>query len=1072
MKKLQILLALAAVFALNARAAETKVTSPDGRIAVTINDNNNRASYSVTLDGKDFILPSALGLETSIGDYTQGLTMGEAKVEPIRNEYVARNLKKSYIDYKANRLVVPFSKDGKQVFDVTFQVSNTDVAFRYTIFPQREAKVCVIKRETTGFVIPTGSTTFLCPQSGPMSGFARTSPSYETHYTADDQMGKNGWGEGYTFPCLFRNGDNGWLLISETGTDGGYCGCRLLNEKDNQYAIGFPQEGENNGIGSITPAMALPGSTPWRTITVGAGLAPIIETTVATDLVEPKYFPSKQYEYTKGSWSWIIKMDPSCNFDEQKRYIDFSAAMGWQTVLVDALWDAQIGYPKMEELAAYGREKGVSLYLWYNSNGSWNDAPQSPLHKMNTSANRRKEMAWMQKNGIKGIKVDFFGGDKQQTLQLYEDILTDANDFGLLVIFHGCTLPRGWDRMFPNFAAAEAVRASENLHFSQGECDIEAFNGCLYPFTRNTVAAMDFGGSTLNKYYGANNDRGSQRRTSDVYALASAVMFQSPVQHFALAPNNLTDAPAWAVDFMKYVPTEWDEVRFIDGYPGKYVILARRQADRWYIAGANAQKETLKKKVKLPMLVAGDELTIYADDANLAGSVKKAKLAKNQEVEITIPCNGGVVILADAKMGQMPIIQTKYTADPAPMVWNDTIFLYTTHDEDDATGYGFKMFDWLLYTSTDMVNWTEHGAVASLRSFDWYDKDNGAWAECVVERNGKFYMYCPIHGNGIGVLVADSPYGPFRDPIGKPLVWQREHWYDIDPSVWIDDDGQAYMYWGNPNLYYVKLNEDMVSYSGKIEQCETPEFYQEGPWFYKRNGNYYMAFASTCCPEGIGYAMSDKPTGPWKTAGHIMPRTVRTRGNHPGIIDYKGKSYVFGLNYDLLRLETPNHHERRSVSASEMKYRADGTIEQISYFKDTKLEQIHPFNPYRRVEAETMAWGLGLKTKKLHSGAIVVNNVDRGETLMVQGVDFGKKGAKKITASVASAKGGSTIEVHLDNDHGPLVGTINVDATGSNEQFKTFESSLSGATGVHNLVFKFVGEAKEDLLDFDWWKVE
>ena len=276
---------------------------------------------------------------------------------------------------------------------------------------------------------------------------------------------------------------------------------------------------------------------------------------------------------------------------------------------------------------------------------------------------------------------------------------------------------------------------------------------------------------------------------------------------------------------------------------------------------------------------------------------------------------------------QDPIIQTKYTADPAPMVYKDTVFLYTTHDEDDADG--FKMFDWLLYTSTDMVNWTDHGVVASLKDFAWTPRVNGAWALEVIERNGKFYMYCPIHGNGIGVLVADTPYGPFEDPIEKPLVWQKEHWNDIDPTVFIDDDGQAYMYWGNPDVYYVKLNEDMISTSGEIVKLPKQQHYQEGPWCYKRNGKYYMAFASTCCPEGIGYAMSDSPAGPWTTMGYIMEPTHRSRGNHPGIIDFKGKSYVFGLNYDLLRIETPQHHERRSVSVAEMKYNEDGTIQTV-----------------------------------------------------------------------------------------------------------------------------------------------
>jgi len=264
---------------------------------------------------------------------------------------------------------------------------------------------------------------------------------------------------------------------------------------------------------------------------------------------------------------------------------------------------------------------------------------------MDHSAARRKEMAWMQKTGILGIKVDFFGGDKQPMMQLYEDILTDANDFGLQVIFHGCTLPRGWERMYPNYVASEAVLASENLHFGQGACDNEAKCGCIHPFIRNTVGSMDFGGSTLNKYYSADNKRGTVRRTSDVYALATAVLFQSSVQHFAMAPNNLEDAPEWAISFMKDVPTTWDEVRFVDGYPGKYVIFARRSGGKWYVAGINADEKPLKTRISLPMFEPKSALTVYCDDASLNGSVSTLKQNKKQQVAIEIPQNGGVVIM-------------------------------------------------------------------------------------------------------------------------------------------------------------------------------------------------------------------------------------------------------------------------------------------------------------------------------------------------------------------------------------------------------------------------------------------
>ena len=644
---MKFFIVMAMLLASSVASAENKqITSPDGKLVVTVADMDGRPSYSVSYDNVLFLKPSPLGMIANIGDFSSGMSLEKnVSTNKIDETYELASIKQSKVRYVANEAVFSFTQQGKTIYDVIFRISNNDVAFKYKIYPQGETLSCVVKQEATGFVFPDGTTTFLCPQSKPMGGFARTSPSYETSYTADDVAGKNGWGEGYTFPCLFRNGDNGWVLVSETGVNGGYCASRLLGHKGGTYTLGFPQEGEANGNGTVSPGIALPGETPWRTITVGKTLAPIVETTVPFDVVKPLYPAKGEYTYGRGSWSWIIGMDGSTNYKEQLRYIDFSAAMGYQSVLVDALWDKQIGRDKIEELAKYGKDKGVALYLWYNSNGYWNDAPQTPRGIMDNAIARRKEMKWMQSIGIRGIKVDFFGGDKQMTMQLYEDILSDANEYGLLVIFHGCTLPRGWERMYPNFASSEAVLASENLHFSQGSCDNEAFNATLHPFIRNTVGSMDFGGSALNKYYNADNaPRGSRRVTSDVYALATAVLFQSPVQHFALAPNNLTDAPAWAIDFMKEVPTTWDEVRFIDGYPGKYVILARRHGDKWYIAGVNAQKETLKLKVNLPMFSNGEKVRLFSDDKVLQGGVKQIGIGKKQELQLTIPCNGGVLI--------------------------------------------------------------------------------------------------------------------------------------------------------------------------------------------------------------------------------------------------------------------------------------------------------------------------------------------------------------------------------------------------------------------------------------------
>jgi len=669
MKRSSLLAVLLVAASVAAVATEKRVGSPDGRLTVVISDEGGQAAYRVLMDGTEVLGRSPLGVQTNFGDLSSGLSLVGADERRVTDSYDVPTAKQRHVDYEANELACHFAsekvteKGQKVVLDVIFRVSNRDVAFRYGIPQKGETRVAVVEREASGFALPEGATSFLCPQSKPMGGFARTSPSYETPYALDEPVGKNGWGEGYTFPCLFKvgstpNGDSKkpvnsksvnsksyWLLISETGVDGSYVGSRLLSEGGGLYRIGFPQEGEMNGQGSTTPAVALPAHTPWRTITVGASLANIVETTVPYDLVAPKYAASRDYIYGKGSWSWIIGMDPSCNFDEQKRYIDFSAAMGYQSVLVDAFWDRQIGYERMEELARYGRSRGVGLFLWYNSNGSWNDAPQTPIGKMNNQIARRKEMAWMQRVGIRGIKVDFFGGDKQPMMQLYEDILADANEYGLMVIFHGCTLPRGWERMYPNYVASEAVLASENLHFGQGACDAEARNAATHPFIRNAVGAMDFGGSALNKFYGADNRHGTTRRTSDVFALATAVLFQSSVQHFALAPNNLDDAPDWAVDFMKIVPTTWDEVRFLDGYPGRYVVLARRSGSKWYVAGVNAEEKPLSLRLPLTMFGGGAQLAVYSDDPLLQGSVKQVKLSKKQQLNVTIPCNGGVVIL-------------------------------------------------------------------------------------------------------------------------------------------------------------------------------------------------------------------------------------------------------------------------------------------------------------------------------------------------------------------------------------------------------------------------------------------
>ena len=428
-----------------------------------------------------------------------------------------------------------------------------------------------------------------------------------------------------------------------------------------------------------------------------------------------------------------------------------------------------------------------------------------------------------------------------------------------------------------------------------------------------------------------------------------------------------------------------------------------------------------------------------------------------------------------ASLAENPIIQTKYTADPAPMVYGDTVYLITSHDEDDARG--FHMMDWLCYSTKDMVNWTDHGTIASLATFPWAKQDNDAWAPQCIERDGKFYLYVPISVQGwpknvIAVAVADNPLGPYKDALGHPLINKTTGY--IDPSPFIDDDGQAYLYFGNPNAWYVKLNQDMISYSGEVVMAEgKPRNYQEGPWIYKHNGHYYLAYASSCCPEGIGYAMSDKPTGPWEFKGQIMDPNRLSDGNHPGIIDFKGKSYVFGFNYTLNWEIADVKRERRSVCAAEMTYNPDGTIQKVPWWTPEGVAQVGTFNPFAQVEAATICYEKGIETEPRGGDkqGVYVNATANGAYIKIKGVDFGSRGATNFVASVAAAANGSSIALRLDSETGTTIGILKVNSTGGLDKWESQSCRIMGARGVHDLYLKFFGESSP-VMKVDWWIFE
>ena len=630
-------------------ADDVRVSSPNGNLVVTVSDAGGRLYYNATLGGKQVVEPSALGLKTSIGDLTKNLSIYDSQCSMVNVQYSMRGTKASSNNYNANSVLIKVrNKDGVR-FRMLFQVSNNDIAFRYMMTRQKinnkEYKRVRILSELSSFNFADGTTTFISPQIGPETGWEQTKPSYEEEYSNDAPMDKaSRYGHGYIFPALFHL-PNGWALVSETGVNGGYCGSHLSDYQAGcGYTVTYPDKGENNGFGSEFATIPLPGETPWRTITLGETLKPIMETTISYDLVEPLYKPSTDYKPGRYTWSWLIWQDNSVNYDDQVKFIDLASTMGFEYCLVDNWWDTQIGRDRIEELSKYAQSKGVNLLMWYNSNGFWNDAPQTPRNCMNTAIAREKEMKWLQSIGVKGIKVDFFGGDKQQTMQLYEDILTDANRYGLQVVFHGCTMPRGWEKMYPNFVASEAVLASENLFFGEGATIREGFDLTLHPFCRNATASMDWGGIIMNKWMSRDNKSRHTRKTTDIFELASGITMQTSVQCVAMQPNNLEELPQFEMDFLRQLPTTWDETRFIDGYPGKYVVMARKATNgKWYIAGLNAKNEPIS--LTLDLNDFGAKLSKLLIDNKKGQPVQTAlKTDKTGKVKVTIQPNGGLVI--------------------------------------------------------------------------------------------------------------------------------------------------------------------------------------------------------------------------------------------------------------------------------------------------------------------------------------------------------------------------------------------------------------------------------------------
>jgi len=640
MRLVSVICLLALPLAAAHAAQPIRISSPDGAVLVTVDlTPQGQPTYAVRYRQAELLRPSRLGLRLATADLTQGLKLTKADAQTsVADDYQLATDKRANCHYRANRRVLHYAAAaGAPLLSVVFQVSNDGVAFQY-VLEGKSADVQRITAEGTTFHLPAGAKGWLHPHAKAQTGFANTQPSYEENYQRGIAAGTPSTiGQGWSFPALFAASGH-WVLLTEAGMGRTYAGTHLAHESpDAEYGIAFPQPPEKTTPdAALLPESRLPWRTPWRVVVVGNSLAPIVESTLTTDLSAPAKTPVLTEAPGKSSWSWVLLGDQNTTYDVQRRFIDYAAGMGWRYCLVDALWDKQIGYDKMQELAQYARSKNVGLLAWYNSNGHWNQAPQTPTQVLFEPESRRREFARLKEMGVAGIKIDFFGGDGQSFMNYYQDLLVDAAQAGLLVNFHGATIPRGWNRTYPNLMTMEAVKGFEFLTFDQRNTDQEPSHCATLPFTRNAVGPMDFTPMAFSEI------RGKQRRTSNAFELALSVLFQSGIQHYAEVPEGMAAQPAYVQEFVKKLPPRWADVKLLDGFPGEYAVLARQApGGGWYVAGINATDAPKTIQIDLTKLGLASGTLITDGDTNRSFSTRPVA---GGTVSVTLPARGGFVV--------------------------------------------------------------------------------------------------------------------------------------------------------------------------------------------------------------------------------------------------------------------------------------------------------------------------------------------------------------------------------------------------------------------------------------------
>lgn len=619
---------------------ETKtIQSPDGNITVELQMDNSQVFYYVRYKDELILDKSSLGVIMEDADFSSGLKLISASgIISVNESYTMLYGKKELCNYKANKVVYHLENSLNNKMDIVFQVSDDGIAFQY-FFPDSTSEIKRIKKEQTSFHFLNGTKAWLQPCAEAKSGWGRCNPSYEEHYFQDIPTGTSAPHDaGWVFPALFKYLDT-WVLISETGLEPNYCGTRLEKESfNNEYFIAFPQKEEVCLTGELNPESALPWYSPWRVIAIGS-LKTIVESTLGTDLAVPAI--DGNFTFVKpgrASWSWVLLKDGMTVFEVQKDFIEYASEMGWEYCLIDAGWDLQIGYDKIKKLADYGKAKNVGIILWYNSAGDWNDTPQTPRDLMLTHESRMNEFAKIKEMGIKGVKVDFFGGDGQSVIKYYHDILTDAAEVGIMVNFHGCTLPRGWQRKYPNLVNMEAIKGMEFLTFGQADADLGPNHNSVLPFTRNVFDPMDYTPVCFSEIPNIS------RHSTQSHELALAVLFLGGVQHFAEIPEGMANVPDYVKEIMKEIPVKWDDTKFIDGYPGKLAVVARKKGNNWYVAGINGENQKKDIKIDLSPLDKNEGFIIKDGDNNRSFVKEEISLSDNKIITLNLLENGGFLM--------------------------------------------------------------------------------------------------------------------------------------------------------------------------------------------------------------------------------------------------------------------------------------------------------------------------------------------------------------------------------------------------------------------------------------------